>query len=78
VPVLGNDPCLPWFQQDRYQAFAEARQATIQKRRTGHDPSHGGPAGRKRAASQTRRQRELQEWKTANKGGRPAGRPGRV
>ena len=65
------DPCLPCFQQDRYQAFVEARQASIRKRQPGHDPSHGGTAGQKRAASQTRRQRELQEWKAAN-GGRPA------
>ena len=66
-----GDDCLPWFQQDRYQAFVEARQVSLRKRRPGQDPSHGGTAGQKRANSQIRRQRELQEWKASN-GDQPA------
>lgn len=52
------------------RAFIAAGQAAAQHR-LGNDPSHGGTAGQERAASQTRRQRELQEWKATN-GGQPA------
>jgi CRISPR-associated endonuclease Cas1 len=63
------DNCLPHYQRDLYQAFAETgRVAVAQKRAMGVDPSHGGAAAEKRGATTSQRKRELQEWKVAHPG----------
>jgi hypothetical protein len=61
------DDCLPHYQRDLYQAFAETgRAAVTQKRTEASDPSHGGTAGENRGATMTRRKRELREWEAAH------------
>jgi CRISPR-associated endonuclease Cas1 len=57
------DPCLPFAERDRYQALAAAGRARKTERAAiGDDPSHGGRAGERRAASQRRRHDELKQW----------------
>jgi hypothetical protein len=59
--VYCND-CLPHYQRDLYQAFAETgRAAVAQRRAEGIDPSHGGVAAERRGATIARSKRELQE-----------------
>jgi hypothetical protein len=63
------DDCLPHYQRDLYEAFAEtSRAAVAQQRVNGIDPSHGGAAAKRRGATMSRRKRELQEWDAAHPG----------
>jgi CRISPR-associated endonuclease Cas1 len=63
------DDCLPHYQRDTYQAFAESgRAAVARKRSEGIDPSHGGAVAERRGAATARRTWELQEWKVAHPG----------
>jgi hypothetical protein len=61
------DACLPHYQRDRYEAFIRAGRASFaQRREQDIDPAHGGEATARRAASQTRRRRELLEWQAVH------------
>jgi hypothetical protein len=63
------DDCLPHYQRDPYQAFAETGRAAVAPRRAdGIDPSHGGEAAKRRGATMSQRKRKLQEWKVAHPG----------
>jgi len=56
-------PCNDRYQTERMEAANLAEQG---RRRTGHDPSHGGEAARKRGATQAQRIRARQEWERSN------------
>ena len=59
------DDCLPRYQRDRYDAFVAAGRANRAELRAAEvDPSHGGEAAEKRAATMSRRKRELKKWET--------------
>jgi CRISPR-associated endonuclease Cas1 len=61
------DGCLPHYQRDQYTNYARAGVAQLTARRAaGADPSHGGEAGAKRGATQSRRRRELRAWTALN------------
>jgi hypothetical protein len=61
------DDCLPHYQRDLYQAFAEAGRAAVARKRTeGSDPSHGGAAAERRGASMSRHREELRGWSAAH------------
>jgi hypothetical protein len=71
VPHLGRvycDDCLPHYQRDLYQAFAQTGRVTVAQRRAqGIDPSHGGAAGEKRGSTMARRRREVQVWNATHR-----------
>jgi CRISPR-associated endonuclease Cas1 len=61
------DTCLPHFQHDHYQALAATAQIRAREQREqGADSSHGGAAGKRRSATQGRRQAELRDWNASN------------
>jgi CRISPR-associated endonuclease Cas1 len=61
------DDCLPHHQREQYQAFVAAGRASRERNQaTGADRSHGGVAGRRRAATMAGRQRERREWEAAS------------
>jgi CRISPR-associated endonuclease Cas1 len=63
------DDCLPLYRRDQYDAYAQAGvRGLAALRDAGADPSHGGDAGKRRGATQSRQQRERREWEAANPG----------
>jgi CRISPR-associated endonuclease Cas1 len=66
------DGCLPLYRREQYSAYAKAGVSGLAARRdAGSDPSHGGDAGKRRGATQSRQQRERREWAAANPGASP-------
>jgi CRISPR-associated endonuclease Cas1 len=63
------DGCLPDYRREQYDAYAKAGVSGLSSLRdAGADPSHGGDAGKRRGATQSRQQRERREWEAANPG----------
>jgi hypothetical protein len=61
------DDCLPHYQRDRYEAFlAAGRTHSREQLAAGIDPSHGGPAGERRAANRKRQRAEQREWEASH------------
>src|SRR5205085_2045415 len=58
------DTCLPEFEKERFEkAFSGSGLAALERKRAaGLDPTHGGLAAERRAASLAERRRERLEW----------------
>jgi hypothetical protein len=65
------DDCLPHYRREQYDAYAKAGVSGLAAlRHVGSDPSHGGDAGKRRGATQSKQQQERREWEAANQGAR--------